>query len=167
MKNILIALDNNPGARQLASAGYELAQVLDAQTFLLHVTSDSTYYSTLNYSPILGYDSSSNSDVIQENTVEEMKRTAQLYLEHAKWNLGDEKIQTILKQGDYAEMILQTAEEINADIIVMGTHSRKGLDKVLLGSVAEKVLQSTEIPLFIIPVKAIGKTDARKQPVLK
>ncbi|MEO6187970.1 MAG: universal stress protein [Ginsengibacter sp.] len=154
MKKILIALDNNVGARKIAATGYELSQTLNAQTFLLHVTSDSTYYSTLNYSPIFGYDSFSNSDVIQENTVEELKRIAQLYLDHAKWNLGDEKIQTILKEGDYAEAILQTAEEIKADIIVMGTHGRKGLDKVLLGSVAEKVLHSTEIPLFIIPVKA-------------
>jgi nucleotide-binding universal stress UspA family protein len=71
-----------------------------------------------------------------------------------KWKLGDETIETIIKEGDYAENILQTAKEIKADIIVIGTHSRKGLDKVLLGSVAENVLHHTKIPLFIIPVKS-------------
>ena len=43
---------------------------------------------------------------------------------------------------------------MKADIIVVGTHSRKGLDKVLVGSVAEKVLHHTTVPLFIIPVKS-------------
>ena len=62
-----------------------------------------------------------------------------------------------MKEGDYAENILKTAKEIKADIIVMGTHSRKGLDKVLLGSIAEKVLHHANIPLFIIPVNLSEK----------
>jgi len=127
---------------------------LHAHTILLHITSHATYYSSLNYSPILGFDSFSNVDVVQTNTVEELKRTAEDYLDSMKWNLGDETIQTIIKEGDFAENISQTAKEMNADIIVMGTHSRKGLDKVFLGSVAENVLHHTTIPLFIIPVKA-------------
>ena len=134
---ILIALDNNASAQKVAETGYELAEALHAHTILLHVTSHATYYSSLNYSPILGFDSFSNVDVVQTNTVEELKRTAEDYLDSMKWNLGDETIQTIIKEGDFAENISQTAKEMNADIIVMGTHSRKGLDKVLLGSVAE------------------------------
>ena len=101
----------------------------------------------------MGFDVYSNSDVAQTNAVDELKRRAQDYLDNAKLSLGDETIETVLKEGDYAENILQTAKEMMADIIVVGTHSRKGLDKVLLGSVAEKVLHHTTIPLFIIPVK--------------
>ncbi len=153
MKKILIALDHNAGAQKIAEAGYELSEALHAHTILLHVTSDSTYYASLNYSPILGFDSFSNLDVVQTNAVEELKRTAEDYLDNMKLSLGDETIETIVKEGDYAENILQTAKEIKADIIVMGTHSRKGLDKVLLGSVAENVLHHATIPLFIIPVK--------------
>lgn len=151
MKRILIALDHNTEAQRIAETGYELAEALHAQTILMHVTSDATYYSSLNYSPILGYDSFSTLDVVQTDAVEELKRTAEDYLDNLKCNLGDEKIETIIKEGDYAENILQTAKEIKADIIVMGTHSRKGLDKILLGSVAENVLHHTTIPLFIIP----------------
>ena len=154
MKKILIALDHNAGAQKIAEAGYELSEALHAHTILLHVTSDSTYYASLNYSPILGFDSFSNLDVVQTNAVEELKRTAEDYLDNMKLSLGDETIETIVKEGDYAENILQTAKEIKADIIVMGTHSRKGLDKVLLGSVAENVLHHATIPLFIIPVKS-------------
>jgi len=153
MKKILIALDHNAGAQKIAEAGYELSEALHAHTILLHVTSDSTYYASLNYSPILGFDSFSNLDVVQTNAVEELKRTAEDYLDNMKLSLGDETIETVVKEGDYAENILQTAKEMNADIIVMGTHSRKGLDKVLLGSVAENVLHHATIPLFIIPVK--------------
>ncbi len=151
---ILIALDNNTGAQKIAETGYELAEALRAHTTLMHVTSDSTYYASLNYSPILGYDSFSNLDVVQTDTVEELKRTAEDYLDNVKQGLGDETIETVVKEGDYAENILQTAKEMTADMIVMGTHSRKGLDKVLLGSVAENVLHHTTIPLFIIPVKS-------------
>jgi nucleotide-binding universal stress UspA family protein len=153
MKKILIAVDHNIGAQTLARRGFELANSLDAETILLHVTSDATYYSSLNYSPILGFDSFSNLDVVQTDTIMELKRSANEYLESLKQSLGDNRINTIVKEGDFAENILQTAAEINADIIVVGTHSRKGLDKVLLGSVAEKVLRSSTIPLFIIPVK--------------
>ena len=153
MKKILIALDNNVGAQKVAASGYELAQALHAHTILMHVTTDATYYSSRNYSPIMGFDTFSNLDVEQTNAVEKLKTTAQNYLDDVKLSLDDETIETVLKEGDYAENILQTAEELKADIIVLGTHSRKGLDKVLLGSVAEKVLRSSTIPLFIIPVK--------------
>ena len=150
---ILIALDNNTGAQKIANTGYELAETLQAHTILLHVISDATYYSSLNHSPILGYNNFSNLNAVQTDTIDELKKVAEDYLENVKWNLGDETIDILVKEGGYAENILQAAKEMNADMIVMGTHSRKGLDKVLLGSVAENVLHHSTIPLFIIPVK--------------
>ena len=56
MKKILIALDNNVGAQKVAATGYELSKALHAHTILMHVTTDVTYYSSLNYSPIMGFD---------------------------------------------------------------------------------------------------------------
>jgi nucleotide-binding universal stress UspA family protein len=41
---------------------------------------------------------------------------------------------------------------LDVDVIVMGSHSRRGLEKILMGSVAEKVLRNSTLPLFIIPV---------------
>lgn len=153
MKKVLIALDYNPDAQKIAEAGYALSKSLCAHAILLHVTSDAPYYSSLNYSPIMGFDGFSNLDVVQTNTVEELKSVAQKYLDKTKKHLGDDTIQTVLKDGEFDETILQTANEMKVDIIVLGTHSRKGLGKILLGSVAEKVLHHTTIPLFIIPVK--------------
>ncbi|MGY0036445.1 universal stress protein [Pedobacter sp. NJ-S-72] len=49
-------------------------------------------------------------------------------------------------------MIIETAEKWGADIIVMGTHSRKGLPHLLLGSVAEDVIRHSKKTLIVIPV---------------
>lgn len=155
MKKVLIALDFDPSAQKIAETGYELAKAMNAQVILLHVTADAAYYSALNYSPIMGFDSFSNLDIVQTDAVLELKNAAQDYLEKSKQHLGDETIQTVIKDGDFGESILETATEMNADIIVMGTHSRRGLEKILMGSVAEKVLHRSSIPLFIIPSKGV------------
>ena len=60
MRRILLALDYNPTAQKVAETGYDLAKSMNAQTILLHVISDATYYSTLNYSPIMGFEGFSN-----------------------------------------------------------------------------------------------------------
>ena len=153
MKKILIALDYDPSAQKIAETGYAFAKSMNAQLILLHITSDPAYYSSLNYSPIMGFDSFSNLDIIQTDTTEVLKKAAQEYLDKIKQHLGDKSIQTIVKDGDFGQSILDTATEMNVDVIVMGTHSRRGLDKILMGSVAEKVLHKSSIPLFIIPTR--------------
>ena len=154
MKKILIALDYNPSAQKVAETGHNLAKAIKAGTILLHVVSDATYYSSLNYSPIMGFGGFSSVDTLQTDTAAVLKKVAQNYLDKAKQHLGDEKIQTVVKNGVFGETILNTATELNIDIIAMGTHSRRGLAKILVGSVAENVLHHSSIPLFIIPTKA-------------
>ena len=157
MKKILIAVDYDPAAQKIAETGYAFAKSMGGQVILLHVTSDYVYYSSLDYSPILGYDSFSNLGALQTDTIEELRNAAENYLVTTKLHLGDDTIETVVKEGDFGEVILETAEELNVDVIVMGTHGRRGLDKILMGSVAEKVLRQSSIPLFIIPTKVTGK----------
>jgi nucleotide-binding universal stress UspA family protein len=154
MKKVLIALDYNPTAEKVAEIGYNLAKAMNAQSVLLHVTSSATYYSYLNYSPIMGFEGFSSLGTTQTDTAGELKNMAQVYLDKSKRHLGDETIQVVVKSGDFGETILNTAKEIKADIIVMGTHSRRGLEKILMGSVAEYVLHHTSIPVLIIPTKS-------------
>jgi nucleotide-binding universal stress UspA family protein len=59
------------------------------------------------------------------------------------------------------EAIEQVAEEIGADLIVMGTHGRTGLDRALLGSVADRVLRSSKVPLLVIPSTYVGGKGTR------
>jgi nucleotide-binding universal stress UspA family protein len=103
----------------------------------------------------MGFDTFSN--VVETDTTDELKTVAQNYLDKSKQYLGDETIETVVKNGDFGETILQTAKDLNVDIIVMGTHSRRGLEKILMGSVAEKVLRHSLIPLFIIPTKSLAE----------
>jgi nucleotide-binding universal stress UspA family protein len=55
-----------------------------------------------------------------------------------------------LEEGDAATAILQVAQEAKCDLIVMGTHGRTGLGRLLMGSVAEKVLRSTTCPVLTV-----------------
>ena len=153
MKKILIALDYDPSAQIIAEKGYELATGMNASVILLHVVSDPTYYSSLNYSPIMGFDSFSNLDVVQTGAADSLKVAAQGYLDKTREFLGGSDITSVIKEGDFGDGILEAAKETGADIIVMGTHSRRGIDKILMGSVAEKVLHHSTVPLFIIPKK--------------
>ena len=153
MKKILIARDYNPSAQKVAEVGHQLAKSMKARVTLLHVISDFKYYSSLNYSPIMGFESFSNA--VETEGAMELKRVAQNYLQSSKEHLVDETIQTTVRSGEFAKTILDTAKELEADIIVMGTHSRRGLEKILVGSVAEQVLNHSLIPLFIIPTRSI------------
>ncbi len=55
-----------------------------------------------------------------------------------------------LKYGPTVDVILEGAKEFNADLIMMGTHGRQGLTRLMLGSVAENVLRQSEIPVLTI-----------------
>jgi nucleotide-binding universal stress UspA family protein len=151
MKKILIALDYNPTAEKIADAGYALAKATNAEVILIHVVSEPTYYSSLDYSPIMGYSGFGTLDML--NDLNEFKKASQDFLEQSKKHLGDERITILVGEGDCADAILNAAKELNVDTIVMGTHSRRGLDKILMGSIAEKVLHHSPVPLFIIPTK--------------
>lgn len=157
MKKVLIAIDYNPTAQNIAKKGYELAKSMNAQIILLHVVADYTYYSSLDYSPIMGFDSFSNLGVLQTNTIVELQNAAHDYLDKTKEYLGDDSIQTMVKDGDFGQAIVDAAKELDVDVIVLGSHSRRGLEKILMGSVAEKVLRNSTLPLFIIPVVENGK----------
>lgn len=157
MKKVLIAIDYNPTAQNIAKKGYELAKSMNAQIILLHVVADYTYYSSLDYSPIMGFDSFSNLGILQTNTIVELQNAAHDYLEKTKAYLGDDNMQTIVKDGDFGQAIVDAAKELEVDVIVLGSHSRRGLEKILMGSVAENVLRNSPVPLFIIPVTENGK----------
>jgi nucleotide-binding universal stress UspA family protein len=64
----------------------------------------------------------------------------------------------LLTEGDAAEEIRRVAEKHQCDLIVMGTHGRTGLDRLLMGSVAEKVVRLAPCPLLVV------KSPAPKTP---
>ena len=152
MKKVLIALDYDPTAQKVAEQGYSLASSMNAEVTLLHVINDPTYYTTADFSPIMGYGGYMDIDRFQP-TVEALKAASLIFLAKAKHHLKDDTIKTTVKDGDIADTILTTAKEIHADIIIMGSHSRKWLENIVIGSVAKDVLNHTKVPLYIIPTK--------------
>ncbi len=155
MKKILIALDYDPTAQAIAEKGLMLAKAMGAMVTLLHVISDPVYYSSVNYSPIMGFTGYMDMDPSQTDITAEIKEGSLLFLERSKQHLADDSIKTLVTEGNIADSILNTAKEMEADIIVMGSHSRSWLNDILVGSVTEKVLHSSIVPLFIIPTKKI------------
>jgi nucleotide-binding universal stress UspA family protein len=153
MKKVLIALDYDPSAHKVAEKGFSLARTMNAEVIFLHVIADATYYSALEYSPITGYSNFSGTDFLQLANADGLTKASQYFLDKIKHHLNDDTSATIIEIGDSAKIILRTAKKINADIIVMGSHSRRWLEKILLGSVTEKVLNLTTIPMFIVPTK--------------
>jgi nucleotide-binding universal stress UspA family protein len=153
MKKVLIAIDYDPTAQKVAEVGFLMAKAMKAEVILLHVISDPVYYSSVEYSPIMGFNGFMETAQIQLNSVDSLKKASQLFLDKSKEHLGDKAIKTMVKEGDLSESILKTSKELKADIIVMGSHSRKWLENIVMGSVTEKVLHHTSIPLFIVPTK--------------
>jgi len=153
MKKVLIALDYNPTAQKVAETGFSLAKAMKAKVILLHVVIDPVFYSSSDYSPIMGFTSYTNLDLLKIESDEELKEVSQRFLNKSKNHLGDKSIKTVVREGDSAEAIIKTAEELHIDIIIIGSHSRRWLENILMGSVAEKVLHRVTIPLFIVPTK--------------
>lgn len=153
MKKILIALDYDTTAQKIAEAGYSWAKSMEAGVILLHVIADPAYYSSLEYSPITGFAGYMDMTNIQLDSIGGLINASQMYLDKTKKHLGDKKIQTVVEEGDFATSILKAAKDLHADMIVMGSHSRNWLENIVMGSVTEKVLHNTTIPLLIIPVK--------------
>lgn len=153
MKEILIALDYNPTAQKVAETGYEFAKEMHAEITLLHVISDPVYYSSSVYSPIMGFGGYVGIDFLQKDITDELIKSSYSFLSKTIIHLGDKTIHTRVTVGNVADSILALSKEIHTDIIIMGSHSRKWLEAIVIGSAAEKVLRQTTIPLLIIPTK--------------
>ncbi len=145
-------MDYDPTAEKIAEAGYALAKDMNAELTLLHVLAETQYYMPLDYSPIMGF-SGMPLDIAEPVHAEDLKVAALSFLEATKIHLGDPSIKTMVAEGEFAFAILKVAKEINAGIIVAGTHSRNALEKILMGSVTEKLLHDSDVPLYLVPTR--------------
>jgi nucleotide-binding universal stress UspA family protein len=85
-------------------------------------------------------------------TVEELVKKARSYVEAIKNEAGKTGIKTevIVREGEAYRVITDTARETGANIIVMGSHGRTGLKRLLMGSVTEKVIGHTPCPVLVV-----------------
>ena len=73
-------------------------------------------------------------------------------------------IEAVVREGNTAGEILEQADSMKADLLVIGTHGRSGFERLVLGSVAEKVLRKASCPVLIVPKRLPDAVPAR--PVL-
>ncbi len=140
-KNILIPVDGSKCSEQALDHGLKLAKSLSSNISLLHILEDplTIAYSlpeTVSYRPEL---------------YAELKTAALAVLEYAEKKTkaaGIECTTSLISDVNPAHAILEASED--ADLIIMGTHGRKGLDRVVFGSVTEGVLRRTNTPALII-----------------
>ena len=133
MKKVLIAVDYNPHSEIVVQQGYELAKTMDAQICLVHVLAEVHYYG-MNYPAFMGYEGYNEMQVDIEIS-SQLRKVAEDFLKTAADHLNDPAVTTHLAEGNTASALLDYAEEWQADLIVMGTHSHSVLEKVMMGMV--------------------------------
>jgi nucleotide-binding universal stress UspA family protein len=138
-KNILVAVDFSETSDRAVEAAVELAQRFDGRITILHA------YEI----PALGFPDGvlvASSEVVAR--ISSAGQTALQAL--AERHHGKIPIETKLKTGVAYETVNEVAEEMNADVIVIGTHGRRGIARALLGSVAENVIRTATRPVLVI-----------------
>jgi nucleotide-binding universal stress UspA family protein len=141
---ILIALDHGPISAHAADVGVELGQALKADVALIHVVADpiaSYTVADLGPTPIIN-----PSEIIGIE-----KDVGRKLLDSVRQRLSLEpSISEFLECGEAAAEIIKAAVSWSADLIVIGSHGRHGLDRVILGSVAESITRGAPCPVLVI-----------------
>jgi nucleotide-binding universal stress UspA family protein len=153
-KKVLIAMDYDFSSQKVAEAGFSLAKSLRAEVILLHVISNPQEYYSTQHVTVMGFAGHKDPNPTHLDSPEKLREASQHFLDQSKQNLGYESIQTIVTEGDAADSILKTAEYFQVNVIVLGSDSRKWLEKTNKGSITEKILQHSSIPIFIIPANS-------------
>lgn len=137
IKSILVPLDFGQTSSTATELAIELAQAFDAELILLHVCELPVY-------PYMEFMLSTN------DLVSTIERGAALRLEEAKQLLQARvpRARSVLRMGVPWQEIIAAIEESRPDLVVMGTHGRKGVVHAVLGSVAEKIVRLSSVPVL-------------------
>lgn len=138
---ILVPTDGSEGSETAIEHAVDLARGYGASIHGLYVTDQRSY---------AGMAGDMDREAIREEE-EEMGRQALDRIEDAATEAGVE-ITTALAVGVPHEQIVETIMERDIDLVVMGTHGRTGLERMLLGSTTEKVLRLSPVPVHAVPV---------------
>lgn len=139
-KHILVPTDLGAGAERALAYACELATAIGAEIHLLNVIGIPAIGV-----PELGV--AMTSAMIDRMVVDNQTALDELARTRCTARLG----QVLIKAGDARDMINQTAKELGVDLIVMGTHGRRGISRALLGSVTEAVVRSA--PCAVLTVR--------------
>lgn len=145
-RHVLLATDLTDASRGAQEAAEEFASRLGARLTVLHVCEAPAF--------AIAGTSETGVDLVAPCTEGPRATLARL-----QWNLRKRSIEaeTLVRVGVPWEHIVSVAREIGADVIVTGTHGRHGIAHAFYGSVAERVVQESPVPVLAVPwVPATG-----------
>ncbi len=148
IKKILFATDFSDNSKYALTYAISFAKQYDAMLYILHVIQQPSY--PLGMYAEISFDAM---DKFSRNISEAVEREMKAMREKDLQDLT--KYECLVLQGTPFLEILRTAEEKEADLVIVGTQGRTGLDHVLFGSTAEKVVRRAPCP--VLSVRLPGK----------
>jgi len=139
IKKILIPTDGSDYGMRAAEYGVSIAKMLDAQIIVVYVIDDVVLDQI--------------STVTQRDDAErELKEDGQRHINYVLSLAKKEGVKTasVLAKGRPFDQIVHLAKEQNMDLIVMGTYGLKGAERILIGSVAERVIEYSPCPVLVV-----------------
>ena len=137
MKKILIAHDGSKSSEAALKKAFEIAEKFGSSVTVISVVPELYLTELMEVDRIR----------ILETLTEEAKKT----MDRIKTKtIGLKPVKTIVKQGDPATEVLDTAQKIKADLIVTGSHGRHGAQKFLLGSVSSKIVDNATSAVLVV-----------------
>ena len=135
---ILVPTDGSDFAKKAQKHALFLAGVSGAEIIAVSVTENNF----VNGLPL-------DDEVYQLNQIL-IERSEENLQEFDKLNADDLKITHVIREGSPAKCILEVAKEENVDLIVMGSSGKSGFDRFIMGSVADKVVNSAKCAVLVI-----------------
>ncbi|ASU38747.1 universal stress protein UspA [Herbaspirillum sp. meg3] len=141
---ILVPVDGSPTSNQALDEAIRLAKALGSNIEVVHVVDNSYILYDTGYQPPAGL----HTDFISagQGILDDAKKR----VEAAGLPGNTRLIESPVAAGDISGTILQAAKESSAELVVIGSHGQKGFRKMVLGSVAEKVMHQCPLPVWII-----------------
>lgn len=133
--DVLLPTDGSPGVERAIEEAVGIASATGARLHVLYVV-EPLYWSEVNAERLL------------EALAEEGERATAAVAERAE--AADVEVVAEIRQGYPSEAILEYADEAGVDAIVMGTHGRRGLSRMLLGSTTERVVRAADVPVVTV-----------------
>ena len=140
-ERILVPTDGSEGVERALQHAVDLAVVHGATVHALYVVNSASYAGMPMESSWEGIDEMLRADA--EDAVSMVEALGDDY---------DVPVETAILDGSPSKEIVRYAEGEDCDLVVMGTHGRGGIDRLLLGSVAEKVVRSSSVPVLTVRV---------------
>ena len=140
-RKIAVATDGSEQVRKAVDSAIEIAKLSDAKLYAVHVIA-------LRFYSIIHSTDSEWKKAMREQLIKEGTE-ATAYVENAG-RAANVEVESVILEGNPAEEIINFAENNDIDLIVMGTHGITGIERFLLGSVAERVVRHSKRPVIVV-----------------